>query len=240
MKSFVSSSCESSLEKYNINLSTEVLDIEHASVESVGEVSNLLFNSTKLDNISRYPIISSKFINILGDNVNQKDEQFRDKELKLSFKSVAKLRNELFNLQSSIVTQENLYKSILLSSKYMGNLFGSFRPFISGINKFTIRKRMENSIGIKNRRVQGVEKCNYVKYSMQWYLWSKRRNAELLSSYASCTNSLNNNQFNFNAQQLNLQKEIQNIEQSVKFRLALQLEKPLFTINNLSDSYLLS
>ena len=52
MKSFVSSSCESSLEKYNINLSTEVLDIEHASVESVGEVSNLLFNSTKLDNIS--------------------------------------------------------------------------------------------------------------------------------------------------------------------------------------------
>ncbi|KAK9171065.1 hypothetical protein CmeUKMEL1_14205 [Cryptosporidium meleagridis] len=207
----------------------------------------------------------------LGCNLFEKksprDEQLREKESRQALKSVMKLQNEIFHINNSIVSQENAYKSSLFSNKYMGNIFSSFSPFIKGINKFTLRpkERSPEEVlkSIKKKSEEFQESCNYIKYSTQWYLWAKRRNAETYSqnhlenadqsSYnisngsgnpplggASSTNISNNANLScqnnigqaFQSNQLLLQKEIQSVEQTVKFRLAIQPDKPSFTFNS--------
>ncbi|XP_667902.1 hypothetical protein [Cryptosporidium hominis TU502] len=203
----------------------------------------------------------------LFEKKSPRDEQLREKETKQALKSVMKLQNEIFHINNSIVSQENAYKSSLFSNKYMGNIFSSFSPFIKGINKFTLRpkERSPEEVlkNIKKKKKEFQGRCNYIKYSTQWYLWAKRRNAETYSQNhlentdqsssnisngvgnpplggTSSTNISNNANLScqnnigqvFQSNQLLLQKEIQNVEQSVKFRLAIQSDKPSFTFNS--------
>ncbi|KAJ1615159.1 hypothetical protein OIY81_201 [Cryptosporidium canis] len=213
------------------------------------------------------PADSSRPGHYLFEKKSPRDEQQREKESKQALKSVMKLQNEIFHINNSIVSQENAYKSSLFSNKYMGNIFSSYYPFIVGINKFTLRpkERSPDEVMKSIRKNSDVPRdhCEYIKYSTQWYLWAKRRNAEILSqnhvgnaeqsssnvssggagassmagNASKTSNSANTAvQSNigqiFHSNQLQLQKEIQNIEQSVKFRLALQPDKPLFPFNS--------
>ncbi|OII73801.1 uncharacterized protein cubi_03598 [Cryptosporidium ubiquitum] len=260
------------IQAFNTN-DTSIVDNQNPNIVRRGGLSEANLQSSCSEQLSLGSDLRSGCN--LFEKKSPKDEQLREKESKQALKSVMKLQNEIFNINNSIVSQENAYKNSLFSNKYMGNIFSSFSPFITGINKFTIRPRERSpeevlkNIRKKSQEFQG--RCEYIKYSTQWYLWAKRRNAEIFSqnhignaeqsssnmsnvtgsslsggsSSANTSNNANSSVQNnigqiFQSNQLILQKEIQNIEQSVKFRLALQSDKPLFTFNNNSRSNQLS
>ncbi|KAH8583355.1 uncharacterized protein ELE39_000123 [Cryptosporidium sp. chipmunk genotype I] len=242
-----------------------ILDNQGPSILRRRELPKAAVESSCLEQLSAADDLKSGCN--LFEKKSPRDEQLREKESRQALKSIMKLQNEIFHINSSIVSQENAYKSSLFSNKYMGNIFSSFSPFITGINKFTLRPKERSpeevlkNIKKKSEEFQG--RCEYIKYSTQWYLWAKRRNAETFSQNhignteqssssisngagnspsggASSTNiSINaNSSFQnnigqiFQSNQLLLQKEIQNVEQSVKFRLAIQSDKPLFAFNS--------
>ncbi|KAH7647894.1 hypothetical protein FG379_000521 [Cryptosporidium bovis] len=152
---------------------------------------------------------------------------------KSTVKSINKMRSELNNINNLIITSEKMYKSSLLSNKFIGNLFSSFKPFISGINRFTVRDKPTNPLEVTNNGIYkdiniGTYGSKYLKYSTQWYILAKRRNAELLTvSGCHIGNNLN---------QTTLNREINRIEQTVKFRLGLQSEKSLFLYKKSSST----
>lgn len=197
----------------------------------------------------------------LFEKKSPRDEQQRERESKQALKLVMKLQNEIVQINNSVLSQEGAYKSSLFSNKYMGNIFSSFSPFVVGINRLTLRPRErspEEVLKSIRKKADGSQgRCEYAKYSTQWYLWAKRRNAEILSqthtiggseqqsssaagavslgtagsASTSCGANLagqNNIGQIVHSNQLLAQKEIQNVEQSVKFRLALQPDRPLF------------
>ncbi|KAH8740615.1 hypothetical protein FG386_002197 [Cryptosporidium ryanae] len=156
----------------------------------------------------------------LGDRRSPREEY----SLKSTVKSINKMRNELGQINNSVLANEKMYKSSLLSNRFIGNLFGSFRPFISGINRFTVRNKQANPFGVANHDMcKAVSEANnngYLKYSTQWYLLAKRRNAELITE--------NGGNMGGSANQTALNREISMIEKTVKFRMGLQLERSLF------------
>ncbi|KAK6590703.1 hypothetical protein RS030_142164 [Cryptosporidium xiaoi] len=165
----------------------------------------------------------------LGGKKSPKEEY----SFKSTVKSINKMRSELNNINNLIITSEKMYKSSLLSNKFIGNLFGSFKPFISGINRFTVRDKPTNPLEVTNNGICKdiniqVYGSKYLKYSTQWYILAKRRNAELVTA-SGCHIGNNLNQTTLNS-------EINRIEQTVKFRLGLQSEKSLFLYKKSSST----
>lgn len=175
-------------------------------------------------------ILGSSSMNSPSGSKKSPKEEYSFKSIT---KSITKMRNELGQINASIMANEKLYKSSLLSNKFIGNLFDSFVPFISGINRFTVKSESRNPLigkpgdGLTATNTKGIHEREYLKYSTQWYLLAKRRNAELATQNGGFMGN--------NVNQGTLSVEIGRIEQTVKFRLGLQSEKSLFQHKRGSD-----
>ncbi|EEA07671.1 uncharacterized protein CMU_005940 [Cryptosporidium muris RN66] len=212
-----------------VNFNTDInslnnVDCQQIQINSVPEYSDIKLTETR--GVSKSTKVKK---GRLTKNVKKcvNKEEFKEKEGKVTQKTILKLRNELNYIQSSILNLENTYKNSIKSSKYMGSLFGSFEPFITGINKFSQESLVDQNI-YSEISYGGRSIGRFLKNSYYWFLIQKKINAENQSIEDSKLQVLNVDPLNEESKQ----------ECNIGFHLALETNNQLFPFSEINSKYL--